>query len=68
MTTSELAKMIGTRGLFSLALDGGDLRVPVEIIDAKQAYGNTRVRISPIGGSGSAWVDSSRVSVKGGSK
>jgi hypothetical protein len=66
MTTSELAKIIGARGLLSLALDGGSLQVPVRIADAKRSYGNTRYRVEPIGGTGSAWVNQTRVNVKGG--
>jgi hypothetical protein len=65
VTTSELSKVLGARGLFSLALDGGDLKVPVEVLDVKRSYGNTRYKIQPIGGIGSAWVDSSRVTLKG---
>lgn len=68
VTTVELSKLIGRAGLLAVSLDGGDLKIPVTVIDAKRAYGNTRLKISPAGGTGTAWVDSARVQFKGDQK
>lgn len=37
------------------------LRVAVVIEEARQSYGALQVKVSPVEGSGSAWVDASRV-------
>jgi hypothetical protein len=35
--------------------------VPMAILDAKSSYGQARVLVAPLNGSGSAWVDLSRI-------
>lgn len=44
MTGSELAALIGRQGL--LLVNG--LRIPVQVTDAKRAYGNLRYQITPL--------------------
>jgi hypothetical protein len=58
MNTLELSQAIGKTGL--LRFDA--LSVSVKIMDAKTAYGNVRYLVTPVSGTGSVWVDSSRVS------
>jgi len=64
MTTAEAQKLIGQTGTIAVQGDG-DMRVQVEVTDTKTAYGNVRVQVSPILGSGSAWVNLSRVRLDG---
>lgn len=52
----EMAEMIGTT--VRVKVEG--FTVPMTISDVKVAYGNKRLLVSPIGGSGEAWVDASR--------
>ena len=35
-------------------------KVPMIVTDAKTSYGNPRVQVTPIHGTGSAWIDLSR--------
>jgi hypothetical protein len=59
MTTSaELSLSIGKQGM--LCTD--KLLFAVYVQDAKTAYGNIRYLVTPVSGTGSVWVDSSRVS------
>lgn len=58
MTTLALAKaFIGHPG----TIDLNGLSIHVRISDVKQAYGNVRYLVTPLSGTGSVWVDSSRV-------
>lgn len=57
MNVKELAAWIDTRGM----LNSEGCLFPVKVVDAKQAYGKTRVQVVPEHGSGTAWVDASRV-------
>lgn len=57
MTVNSLAAMIGQKAL--VRMDA--FRVLCKILDAKQVYGCTRYLVSPHGGEGEAWVDSSKV-------
>lgn len=61
MKLAEMAKLIGQEGL--LRTDG--LQVAVKVLDIKQAYGNTRFKVTPVNGSGIITVDSGRVSFNG---
>jgi hypothetical protein len=55
----ELIALIGKTAL----LREGEFLFPVTIEDVKNAYGVSRVEVSPVGGSGSAWVNLDRVKV-----
>ena len=35
--------------------------IPMRVLDAKSAWGNIRVEVEPINGSGRAWVEMSRI-------
>jgi hypothetical protein len=59
MSTLALSQAIGKLG--TLASD--KLYFDVRIIDAKLAYGNLRYQVTPVSGTGSVWVDSSRVKI-----
>lgn len=61
MTLAQLAQLIGREG--NLYIDG--LEVAVKILDIKQAYGNTRFKVTPVNGNGIITVDSGRVSFNG---
>lgn len=60
MNALELSKSIGLTG----QLQSDRLTVSVRILDAKTAYGSIRYQVSPISGTGSVWVDSSRVTIE----
>ena len=57
MSTIEMMKAIGELALLRVE----KFQVQVLIEDAKREYGNTRYLVVPTNGTGSAWVDSSRV-------
>ena len=48
--------MIGRRGVCVLHTDGGILRIPVVVTDARGAYGRVDVEVEPMLGSGRTWV------------
>ena len=52
-TAQELAQNIGKRALLSVA--GSSLVFEVEIVDARQRYGNLDYKVKPVRGSGEAW-------------
>jgi hypothetical protein len=58
-SAATLARAIGQEA--SLRSDG--LWVSVLISDAKLSYGNVRYLVSPVRGSGTVWVDSSRIQI-----
>jgi hypothetical protein len=65
MNTKELMQYIGKEADLSFrgfAVTTGQLVVRVRITDCKQAYGNTRMLVTPVAGSGQVWVDESRLS------
>lgn len=57
MTLTELASLIGQ----TVDIQLEELAVSVKVLDAKQAYGKTRVLVEPIKGKGQAWVDIGRL-------
>jgi len=59
MTMLESQKIIGANAFLRVEA----FSVMVEIMDVKQAYGNTRYLVEPIGGHGEAWVDKSRIKI-----
>lgn len=58
-TLNEMSKMLGREG--TIGING--MRIPVRIMDVKQVYGATRYLVAPIGGTGQAWVEASRVTL-----
>ncbi len=54
MTTKESADLIGRETWYTTPLTGLVFRV--RILDVHAAYGRTDVKVTPIGGSGEAWV------------
>jgi len=61
MSMKEAAEMIGK----VVHIRFEDITVRCAISDAKYAYGCTRYQVEPMEGSGSQWVDSSRVKEAG---
>jgi hypothetical protein len=61
MTIKQLASLIGKQGLLRVE----SLHVRVEILDVKEAYGSTRVLITPVNGSGEQWVTLERMIFNG---
>ena len=59
MNALEMSKAIGKQG--SLGTDG--LRIDVTVSDVKKVYGAIRYQVTPVSGTGSVWVDSSRVKI-----
>lgn len=66
-TVAELTYLIGRQGL--LGADEG-LRVPVQVVDIKRAYGRLRYQISPLhmgkprAALGRVWVSADRVELE----
>lgn len=58
MPARDQAERLGTIGKLLIA-EG--LLVEVRILDAKSAYGQERLLVSPVSGSGEAWVKADRV-------
>jgi hypothetical protein len=56
--TKDMAARIGKRG--SLATTDG-LRIDVVIEDVRQRYGHTDYHVRPVSGTGTTWVESTRV-------
>lgn len=65
MTATERANLIGRRGTMTYEHSSGDLEFPVNILDAREAYGRLDVLVTPAEGSGQAWVSADRVKVRG---
>ena len=63
MTGAQLQALIGRRGRLKVAEHTGVLHVPVKLTDAKSAWGNTRYEVTPVSGTGKAWVSSERVTL-----
>lgn len=65
MSTLELSKNIDKIGSIKMIRPGttDGLSVHVRIADVKLSYGNVRYLVSPVSGTGSVWVDSSRVQI-----
>jgi hypothetical protein len=55
----EMSKTVGATALLRIEA----FSVGVKVMDAKQAYGNTRYLVTPTNGQGEAWVDSSRITI-----
>jgi hypothetical protein len=55
-TANEMGKLIGQIGTVKY----GQIEVAVEVLDVKQAYGQTRVMVTPVNGSGTEWIDTRR--------
>lgn len=60
MTTAQLSHLIGRAGILRTA-EG--LGVAITIVDARETFGRTDVKVTPIAGDSSAWVSRSRVSL-----
>ncbi len=59
MTTAEMMPALGAVVL--VACDG--LQVRCKVLDAKESWGRPRLRVTPISGAGSIWVELGRVAV-----
>jgi hypothetical protein len=57
MSLADLARLIGQ----TVNIRVEQFTVPVTVSDAKVAYGNVRYLVTPVGGSGTVWVDASRI-------
>lgn len=60
MTLKEKVKMLGKIGYWTVP-GRGSLTLKVEILDAREVYGRTDLRIHPVDGFGSRWVEESAV-------
>lgn len=59
MSTLNLNDCVGKIG----HLTGEVLAFDLRITGVKMAYGRTRFQVTPVSGTGSVWVDSSRVKI-----
>jgi hypothetical protein len=56
MSVKEMADLIGAT--VQVKVEG--FTVPMVVSDVKIAYGNKRLLVSPVGGTGQSWVDAAR--------
>ena len=65
MTAREIAALLDkTATLTFVERSGGKLEVPVRITNAREAWGRIDVLVTPVDGSGEAWVSAERVRVR----
>jgi len=57
VTAAELARLIGTRRAWHVT---PAVWVEVDVLDARHVFGRTDVRVRPVAGDGSQWVDLAR--------
>lgn len=60
----EMARHIGRKGTATMGVGGGStgtIEVPVEVLDARERYGNVDLLVTPIGGSGELWLTEAKV-------
>ena len=53
MTAKQLTALIGKQGMWKTPLG---VTVPVEILDARSAYGRIEMKVKPVGGKGEVWA------------
>lgn len=67
MNVNEMSKLLGCVASMVVELSRGNtILVDVRILDAQMAYGDVRVQVQPVAGSGDAWVSMQRISISGG--
>jgi hypothetical protein len=59
VTIIEMSYIVGK----DVTIDLEGLSVLCKILDAKTAYGKVRLLVKPVSGSGSKWIETSRVKV-----
>lgn len=59
-TTAQLAKLLGP-ALLTVSESSAPLSVPVTVIDARTHWGRVDVLVTPVGGTGEAWVSAERL-------
>ena len=57
-TAASMIVLVGTQQLIRFE----DVSVFCNILDSKSGWGNLRICVSPVNGTGSQWVDASRIS------
>jgi|TARA_R110000737_G_scaffold83245_2_gene115688 hypothetical protein len=64
MTIVEMANLVGRKALIRM---GGKntLEIEVSIVDVRQSWGDTQVKLEPIAGNGFAWMALSSVRMEG---
>lgn len=62
MTATSITKLVGQHGLIST--ERNQLWIEVTIQDARSSYGRQEVLVKPETGSGVAWINLKRVSLK----
>jgi hypothetical protein len=65
LTTQELAALAGQYGDWTIGPVGGLIKVRVKIVDARQVYGRLEYLVTPLKGSGEAWVQSVELDKEG---
>ncbi len=63
MTTTELAALIGRRGLLRDGLPARAMAYPIVIRDARERFGRLDLLVEPVDGTGEGWVCSEHVTV-----
>ena len=63
MTATQMIPAVGAQ--VEVRTGVGEIAVLCEVRDVKTSYGNIRLFVTPVAGSGSAWVELSRVRTLG---
>ena len=59
MTANQMSVAVGQR----VQLRTGSLRVDCTVLDAKTAWGNVRLLVEPVAGTGQQWVELNSITV-----
>ena len=63
MTAREIAELLDKQA--TLELQGSGLVIGVRIVNARENFGRIDVLVTPMEGSGQAWVNAERVTING---
>jgi len=63
MTATEMAAIVGRKGMLAGNGPQFGLHFPIEVVDVKTAYGRIDYVVRPVGGYGSLVVNSDRVTL-----
>ena len=61
MKISELLGRFPLGSTWLAPLEGGDILVPVKIIDLRSTFGRIDAEVTPLGGKGTTWLDSAKL-------
>lgn len=60
MNLSDAAALQGK----TLLVNMHEFRIPMKVLDVKSSYGEFRFKVTPVGGTGEAWISEQRLTEK----